>query len=824
MTVTKGPPRRNSSSRGGGGGDRGGDRGGGGGGGGGGNWQRGNEAPSGGGGSNRRGSGGDWQRGQAPPKNQNRGGGGGRGGNQRRGGQQQPPFYDGPVEKLVRSANHWMPRKNSSAMVVAEKKVKSILNKMTKEKFATLSVQMLEIPIISYETLSMMIDNIYDKAIDEPSFGDMYADLCVSLSQSVQVNKLVHIIESDEEPPTEDGQAASPNAGNQSSSSHHTVYRWSNDVTTSDEQIVGPLASPEECVEAAHAAEEEARTPVERGDMTLELVSVSIKRGIFIKIMKKKDAKDGDAAYYVVYFPVGDAEEVGQQLSDIFLSQMECESDAAKKNSFKRSLLNKCEEEFNKQDIYVDWKAEKKAYEETKSSLAESARAEKEEELDFRRIRIKKQMLGNVKFIGQLYKKRLLKEKIMRYCMASLLKLEELPKGQVKSKNPEYKDSGETDMDEEDHEAICNMFMTIGSTIDSPAAAMFMDVCFTKIRNLSVDKILPMRSRFMYKDLLELRGNNWVPRRKVEKAKTLEEIRKDVELEERRQAHQSQQGRGGGYGSRGGRGGGDYRSGRSSMTSGSNRPRQPRQSTETDEDGFTTIVGGSRAGVQRGQSSGRSHQQSRTPPAAPKQAFAALADEQAPSKPKVQELSEEKLEKCIKSMRSDFLTDGGNLDELFLSMDEISGTPDAGSRLVMTNAERMMEAKKDERKAIYRIISILVEKGRLTKEDVQKGLEAPIEFIDDVVMDSPRAYEYIGDLLGDMLRLKAIDMPWLCEQLAKTKTDNPNTQAPEKVVRFSLNALKASGGSKAVSGASDDESLSRLLGAENWKAISQELG
>ena len=39
-------------------------------------------------------------------------------------------------------------------------------------------------------------------------------------------------------------------------------------------------------------------------------------------------------------------------------------------------------------------------------------------------MKIKKQMLGNIKFIGQLYKKALLKEKIMRFCIASLLKLE----------------------------------------------------------------------------------------------------------------------------------------------------------------------------------------------------------------------------------------------------------------------------------------------------------------------------------------------------------------------------------------------------------------
>ena len=38
-----------------------------------------------------------------------------------------------------------------------------------------------------------------------------------------------------------------------------------------------------------------------------------------------------------------------------------------------------------------------KEYEKTKSTLSESDQAEREEELEFRRIKIKKQMLGNIK-------------------------------------------------------------------------------------------------------------------------------------------------------------------------------------------------------------------------------------------------------------------------------------------------------------------------------------------------------------------------------------------------------------------------------------------
>jgi translation initiation factor 4G len=60
--------------------------------------------------------------------------------------------------------------------------------------------------------------------------------------------------------------------------------------------------------------------------------------------------------------------------------------------------LNKCGDEFKKQDIYTDWKVEKKEYEKNKASFTEKERTEKEEELEFRRMKIKKRMLGNIKF------------------------------------------------------------------------------------------------------------------------------------------------------------------------------------------------------------------------------------------------------------------------------------------------------------------------------------------------------------------------------------------------------------------------------------------
>ena len=772
-----------------------------------------------------------WIRGHAPPQQvKNKGG---------RGDQHEP---SDDFKPLVKSDNHWKPQKNTSRLVVAEKKVKSILNKMTKEKFQKLAKDMCEIPLESYDILVMIIKKVYEKAIDEPSFGDMYADLCFSLSHVSGATSFVHIVESDEDVTEE---------------SKGKVYRWSNDVSTSDSEIVGPFKSPNECDDAALSEEERIR--VDRGEIELELISLTIRRGIFIKIMKKIGTED---EFYTVYFPFSEAEECGQQLSEKFLSKAECISDANKRNSFKRSLLNKCEDEFNKQDIYADWKVEKATYEQTKMNLVggDRERKEKGDELEFRRLKIKKQMLGNIKFIGQLFKKDLLKEKIMRYCIGSLLKLKQVETS--KSKNPEYKDSGDMDMDDEDHEALCNLFATIGKTIDTKAAADFMNVCFTKFEELGECKKLDSRSRFMYKDLLDLRQNGWIPRRKEEKAKTIDEIRKDFEEEERRLAAESAQnnsqnnayrGGAGGSGARGGNdrnmsGGGDRNSSGNNRRGGDNRdfrgrgsnedrrtsgfsntnnnpasrPR-PAKSAETDDDGFTTI--GSRGGAGTGPPSDKPPQRPIVPMKSTVVNHSSLAKESAKALVKSdlpEPLSKDKLERCVDRMKAEYMQDPSNTTELLLSMDEMAGTPEAGFMLVSRYADRSMDCKEKERQAIISIISFLFENQKLAKTDIGRGLADSVEFIDAIVVDSPKAYEYLGDILAAMLQLKAIDSDWLFEQCKKL---DPTTHFSRQVVTNAISAMKSNFGvstAKAIF-AGKGSTLGALIGMDEWATIERDV-
>ena len=361
------------------------------------------------------------QTGQAPPPNKGRGSGGAR----RQSSQGYGPDDDllANYAPLERTSNRWMPSKDNSATAKLEKQVKGLLNKMTKEKFDKLSAQMCEIPILSYEMLTLVIKMVYEKAISEPSFSDMYANLCNRLSQTVKKSTFVHIIESDEDPSAEPGAEMGDYEPTGSVS-----YRWSNDVSTSDAEVFGPFENEEECIDTAVDRENETE-PVKRGEMELKLHRLLIKRGIFIKLMHSP----ADAKYYAMYFPVSKADECGQQLSlEIFTSEIEAQNHATKMNTFKRSLLNKCEDEFNKQDIYTDWKVEKKEYEKKKASMSESERAGKKEELEFRRMKIKKQMLGNIKFSELLQRFYLfiinmiqLKPSISRliFCMTSFVHL-----------------------------------------------------------------------------------------------------------------------------------------------------------------------------------------------------------------------------------------------------------------------------------------------------------------------------------------------------------------------------------------------------------------
>ncbi|KAL6981371.1 hypothetical protein U1Q18_022999 [Sarracenia purpurea var. burkii] len=159
-----------------------------------------------------------------------------------------------------------------------------------------------------------------------------------------------------------------------------------------------------------------------------------------------------------------------------------------KKITFKRLLLNKCQEEFERDE---------REQQEADRADEDGEINQSEEEREEKRIRARTRKLGNIRLIGELYKKKMLTERVMHECIKMLL-------GQYR--NP----------DEEDIEALCELMSTIGEMIDHPKAKEQMDVYFDCIAKLSNNMKLSSRVRFMLKDAIDLRKNKWQQRRKVE--------------------------------------------------------------------------------------------------------------------------------------------------------------------------------------------------------------------------------------------------------------------------------------------------------------------
>lgn len=68
--------------------------------------------------------------------------------------------------------------------------------------------------------------------------------------------------------------------------------------------------------------------------------------------------------------------------------------------------------------------------------------------------------------------------------------------------------------DEENVEAICQFFNTIGKQLDeSPKSRRYNDAYFNRLKDLSTHPQLAPRLKFMVRDVLDRRANSWVPRR-----------------------------------------------------------------------------------------------------------------------------------------------------------------------------------------------------------------------------------------------------------------------------------------------------------------------
>jgi hypothetical protein len=115
-------------------------------------------------------------------------------------------------------------------------------------------------------------------------------------------------------------------------------------------------------------------------------------------------------------------------------------------------------------------------------------------ELEERRVKRKKRREGTIKFIGELFKKRLLRKDLLYFCF-----------GQLLSQN-----LGELPLEERCHniEAFCILVTVVGSNLenDNPRVAPHFKRLASILKN---DGDLPPRIRFKIEDVIESRQGGW---------------------------------------------------------------------------------------------------------------------------------------------------------------------------------------------------------------------------------------------------------------------------------------------------------------------------
>ena len=134
------------------------------------------------------------------------------------------------------------------------------------------------------------------------------------------------------------------------------------------------------------------------------------------------------------------------------------------------------------------------------------------DERDQKLRKLRQRTLGNVEFIGELFKRKMVG---VDEVQLSLNKLTQ-----------------ECEEDTDKIQPLCKLLEGVGKTLEAQNKEV-IDECFRKVDGILSNAALSSRYRFMLMDLIDLRANNWTPRRAASGPKTLEDVQKEVDKENR---------------------------------------------------------------------------------------------------------------------------------------------------------------------------------------------------------------------------------------------------------------------------------------------------
>ncbi|XP_062257538.1 eukaryotic translation initiation factor 4 gamma 3-like [Platichthys flesus] len=183
--------------------------------------------------------------------------------------------------------------------------------------------------------------------------------------------------------------------------------------------------------------------------------------------------------------------------------------------SFLQLLLSRCRKEFYKEDEPL-FRTRQKELDSAASVSTDRERLQKE--LQEARDIIRRRSVGNIKFIGELYKHKMLKEPAMHDCVINLL----------------------TNYDDDSLESLCSLLNTIGKEFDLMVAKRIMDKYFHQMQTIVTEGKTSSRIQFMLKEIIDLRLHNWVSKRPDQGLKTITKSHKEANIEKQEEQRKVQ--------------------------------------------------------------------------------------------------------------------------------------------------------------------------------------------------------------------------------------------------------------------------------------------
>ncbi|KAK7084911.1 Eukaryotic translation initiation factor 4 gamma [Halocaridina rubra] len=180
---------------------------------------------------------------------------------------------------------------------------------------------------------------------------------------------------------------------------------------------------------------------------------------------------------------------------------------------FRNLIINKCQKEYEKDNLEEIKPIRMREIEQCPDP---DKKAELQAKWEYDEAKLRQRSVGNIRFIGELYKLKMLTSHIMMRIIGNLLEK----------------------CDEESLECVCKLLTTIGKILEMHCSQLGkpkeeeLDKHFHTMLKIVTERLTSSRVRFLMMDVIDLRKNNWVPRREDNKPKTKAQVHEEVKREE----------------------------------------------------------------------------------------------------------------------------------------------------------------------------------------------------------------------------------------------------------------------------------------------------